>query len=313
MDNQNLIVSVSPHIRTARSTRSLMLEVIFALLPAAAVGVVFFGLYALALLLSTTAAAVLFEYLYNRLTKKPLTIGDCSAALTGLLLAMNLPATTPIWQAVLGAAIAIVIVKMLFGGLGYNFANPAITARIILMIAFTDSVGAAVFPRGVDLVSTATPLAELKTGSMPSVSLLDLFLGRCGGALGETCALALLIGGVYLIARKIITWHTPVAFIGTVFLGSYLRTGTIEGALAYTLSGGLFLGAFFMATDYVTTPSTKWGRTIFGFGCGLLTLLIRFYGAYPEGVSFSILLMNILTPYIEHWTLERPRGGVAHE
>ena len=311
--DKNLIVSVSPHIRTTRSTSTLMLEVILALLPAATVGVICFGLRALILMLVTVAASVLFEYLYTRLAHKPTTVGDFSAALTGLLLAMNLPATTPVWQAILGAFIAIVVVKMLFGGLGYNFANPAITARIVLMIAFTDSVGAAVFPRGVDLVSTATPLAELKKGGLPSVSLMDLFLGKCGGALGETCALALLAGGIYLICRKIITWHTPCVFIGTVFLGSLLRTGSLEGALAYTLSGGLFLGAFFMATDYVTTPSTKWGRTIFGLGCGLLTLLIRFYGAYPEGVSFSILLMNILTPYIEHWTLEKPRGGVAHE
>lgn len=308
MEN-NLILSVSPHVYGKRNTRSVMLAVIIALLPAAIASVIFFGMNAALLIGVCIAACVLFEYLFTMICKRPTTIGDLSAVITGLLLALNLPSTTPVWQAVVGSFIAIIIVKCLFGGLGYNFANPAITARVFMLIAFTNEVSAAVFPSMADATAGATPLAVLESGETVSASLLDMFLGIRGGALGETSVLALLIGFVILLALKIITWHTPVVFIGSVFLGSLMITGDVTTALYYTMSGGLFIGAIFMATDYVTTPSTSWGKVIFGLGCGIITVLIRFYGSYPEGVSFSILMMNILTPYIEKWTMKKPLGG----
>ncbi len=310
MENK-LIVSVSPHVFGRRDTTGVMLEVVIALLPAAVAGVILFGMNAAILIAVCVASCVLFEFLFTKLCKRPTTVGDLSAVVTGLLLALNLPATLPIWQAVIGCFIAIVITKCLFGGLGCNFANPAITARVVMLIAFTGEMTKAVFPTSnVDISASATPLSVLAGGEVPDVSLMDMFLGVRGGALGETSALALLIGFVYLIVRGIITWHTPVVFIGTVFLGSLAITGNFETALYYTLSGGLFIGAIFMATDYVTTPCTSWGKVVFGLGCGIITLLIRFYGSYPEGVSFSILLMNILTPYIEKWTMRKPLGGV---
>lgn len=310
MENK-LIVSVSPHVFGKRNTTGVMLEVVIALLPAVVASVLFFGMRAALVIGVCAAACVVFEYLFTLLCKRPTTVGDLSAVVTGVLLALNLPATIPIWQAVIGCFVAIVIVKCLFGGLGCNFANPAITARVIMLIAFTGEMTAAVFPNSdVDTVASATPLAVLAGGEEVGVSLFDMFLGNRGGALGETSALALLIGFVYLLVRGIITWHTPVVFIGTVFLGSLAITGSLETALYYTLSGGLFIGAIFMATDYVTTPCTSWGKVVFGLGCGIITLLIRFYGSYPEGVSFSILFMNILTPYIEKWTMRKPLGGV---
>lgn len=310
MENK-LIVSVSPHVFGKRNTTGVMLEVVIALLPAVAASVLFFGMRAALVIGVCAAACVVFEYLFTLLCKRPTTVGDLSAVVTGVLLALNLPANIPIWQAVIGCFVAIVIVKCLFGGLGCNFANPAITARVIMLIAFTGEMTAAVFPNSdVDTVASATPLAVLAGGEEVGVSLFDMFLGNRGGALGETSALALLIGFVYLLVRGIITWHTPVVFIGTVFLGSLAITGSLETALYYTLSGGLFIGAIFMATDYVTTPCTSWGKVVFGLGCGIITLLIRFYGSYPEGVSFSILFMNILTPYIEKWTMRKPLGGV---
>ena len=310
MENK-LIVSVSPHVFGKRNTTGVMLEVVIALLPAVVASVLFFGMRAALVIGVCAAACVVFEYLFTLLCKRPTTVGDLSAVVTGVLLALNLPASIPIWQAVIGCFVAIVIVKCLFGGLGCNFANPAITARVIMLIAFTGEMTAAVFPNSdVDTVASATPLAVLAGGEEVGVSLFDMFLGNRGGALGETSALALLIGFVYLLVRGIITWHTPVVFIGTVFLGSLAITGSLETALYYTLSGGLFIGAIFMATDYVTTPCTSWGKVVFGLGCGIITLLIRFYGSYPEGVSFSILFMNILTPYIEKWTMRKPLGGV---
>lgn len=310
MENK-LIVSVSPHVFGKRNTTGVMLEVVIALLPAVVASVLFFGMRAALVIGVCAAACVVFEYLFTLLCKRPTTVGDLSAVVTGVLLALNLPANIPIWQAVIGCFVAIVIVKCLFGGLGCNFANPAITARVIMLIAFTGEMTAAVFPNSdVDTVASATPLAALAGGEEVGVSLFDMFLGNRGGALGETSALALLIGFVYLLVRGIITWHTPVVFIGTVFLGSLAITGSLETALYYTLSGGLFIGAIFMATDYVTTPCTSWGKVVFGLGCGIITLLIRFYGSYPEGVSFSILFMNILTPYIEKWTMRKPLGGV---
>ena len=246
------------------------------------------------------------EALFNVITKKEQTIGDYSAAITGLLLALNLPANIPLWQCVVGSAFAIIIVKCLFGGLGYNVVNPAITARVFMLVSFA-SVGKAAFPVDVDTVAGATPLAQMAAGE--AVDLKTLFLGTHGGSIGETCAFALLIGLIYLLVCRVITWHIPVTFIGSVFVFSFLMEGDVTKALALTLSGGLLIGAIFMATDYVTSPSTAWGKVVFGLGCGLLTFLIRYFGTYPEGVSFAILIMNILTPYIDKFTAHKVFGG----
>ncbi len=313
MDNR-LNVSVSPHIFSKRTTQNIMLDVIIALCPALIASVVLFGFSSLLVVATSVVASVLFEYLFNVIVKREQSIKDLSAVVTGLLLGLNLPSTLPLWQAVVGAFIAIVVVKMLFGGLGYNFANPAITARVMMLIAFTETMPAAVIPKmAADVTASATPLGQLAAGETVSASLLDMFLGIRGGALGETCCLALLIGFIYLLVRKVITWHTPVVFIATVFVLSLAITGDITLACTYTLSGGLFIGAIFMATDYVTTPTTSWGKVVFGLGAGIITVLIRFYGSFPEGVSFSILLMNILTPYIDKWTAYKPLGGVKNE
>lgn len=298
MDNK-LLLSVSPHIHCNNSTTKIMLDVIISLLPATIAGIIIFGLSALWAVVVTIAAAVLSEYIFNRIVKKKQSIGDLSAVVTGLLLALNLPANIPLWQAAVGAVFAIIVVKSIFGGLGCNVVNPAITARVFMLIAF-GSLAKAAFPVA-DAVSTATPLVQLAEGKAPK--LADLFLGTTGGAIGETCALALLIGGIYLLARRVITWQIPVSFIGSVFVFALLLEGfDFTVALSQILSGGLFIGAFFMATDYVTSPSNAKGKLIFGLGAGLITALIRYYGNYPEGVSYGILLMNILNPYIEGWT-----------
>ena len=304
--NNQLKLSVSPHIHSGRSTRSIMLDVLIALLPATVAGALIFGLRSLLVVAVTVAACVGFETFFCLVAKKTIPVGDLSAAVTGLLLALNLPANIPLWQCVVGALFAMVVVKGLFGGLGANPVNPAITARVFMLVAFA-SLTKAAFP--VDAVSSATPLS-----SEEATSLMDLFLGNHGGAIGETCALALLLGGVYLLVRRVITWHIPVAFIGTVFLMSFLLEGmSATAALAAILSGGLLIGAIFMATDYVTSPTTPWGRIIFGLGAGLITILIRYFGNYPEGVSFAILFMNILTPYIMIWTRRRIFGMGGHK
>ncbi|MBQ8264359.1 MAG: RnfABCDGE type electron transport complex subunit D [Oscillospiraceae bacterium] len=312
----NYIVSVSPHITSKDSTQTIMRDVLIALCPAVIASVVIFGWRALLLTVVCVATAVFWEWGFEKICKRKNTIGDLSAAVTGLILAMNLPVGLPLWQAAFGTLVAIVVVKQLFGGIGYNFANPAITARVVMLIAFAGTMTTWAEPNYVlvdvatgasDALSGATPLAVLGAGG--NVSLLDLFIGTVGGSMGETSALALLIGFIYLLVRKVITWHTPIAFIGTVFVLALVKGG-FEFGLAQILAGGVFLGAIFMATDYVTTPQTPWGRIIFGVGCGLITCLIRFFGNYPEGVSFSILLMNILTPYISVWTAKKPLGGV---
>jgi electron transport complex protein RnfD len=280
-----------------------MLDVIIALLPAAIAGSVIFGLRALLVLALTVASCVGFEALYNLLVKKEQTVGDLSAAVTGLLLGMNLPANIPLWQCVIGSLFAVIVVKALFGGLGCNPVNPAITARVFMLVAF-GSMTVAANPTIVDTVAGATPLASDK-----ATSLMDLFLGVHGGAIGETCAAALLVGLIYLLVRRVISWHIPVTFVGCVFLCSFFLEGMdAMAALAAILSGGLFIGAIFMATDYVTSPTTAWGKVIFGVGAGLITVLIRYFGLYPEGVSFAILFMNILTPYIDSWTKRRVFG-----
>lgn len=297
------IVAASPHVTTKNSTAVIMRDVLIALLPAVIAGCVVFGLRALLVVAVTTAACVFFEWGFEKLCHTPSTISDLSAAVTGVLLAMNLPVSIPLWQAVFGALVAIVAVKGLFGGIGKNFANPAITARIVMFLAFSKTMTAWVFP---DAVSSATPLAMMANGE--SVDYLTLLLGNHGGCLGETSALALLIGFAYLLIRGVISWHTPVCFVGTVFVMSLILG---QDAVGQILSGGLMLGAIFMATDYSTTPSTNWGRVLFGIGAGLLTVLIRFYGAYAEGISFAILFMNILTPYLSKWTETKPFGGAA--
>ena len=306
MENK-LHVSLSPHIHSNNSTQKTMLDVIIALVPASIAAVILFGIPALIVIAVCVVSAVAGEALFNLAVKKEQTIGDLSAVVTGLILALNLPANVPLWQAAVGSLFAIVIVKGIFGGLGKNIVNPAIAARVFMLIAF-GSMTAAVFPEGMDSASGATPLSDLANDQ--TVNLMDLFLGKCGGALGETCALALLIGGIYLIVRKVITWQIPVAFIGTTFLFTLaVEGGNVETTLAWVLSGGLMIGAFFMATDYVTSPSTAKGKLIFGIGAGVITVLIRFWGGYPEGVSFAILLMNIVNPYIDSFTQRKLFGG----
>lgn len=320
-----LTVSSSPHIRSGASTNRIMLDVIIALMPTAIMGCIIFGWRALLTLAVTTATAVASEFLFNLIVKKQQTISDLSAVVTGLLLGLNLRADAPVWQCVIGSVLAIVVVKCLFGGLGCNFANPAITARIMLLICFSGStvlvgdtlkvvgIGGGTAPlfntSGVELTSGATPLAVLggAEGTLPS--MLDMFLGFKSGAVGEVCIAAIIVGFIYLVVRGVIHFETPLIFIGTVFVCYLIASNSFEVALCEILAGGLFLGAVFMATDYVTTPITRTGKMIFALGCGIITFLIRYFGSLPEGVSYSILFMNILSPYIEKWTQKRPFGG----
>ena len=303
MDNAMLLVSPAPHVRSRSDTKSIMLDVILAMIPALIASVVIFGFKAAVVVSVCVISCVLFEYLFQKLCHRDVTVGDLSAIVTGILLGFNLPVSIPLWQAMFGSLVAIVAVKQLFGGIGKNFANPAICARIVMLISFAGTMTN--FSTVADTTSSATPLVQMDSEAMPS--LLELFLGNHGGSLGETCALALLIGFAYLLVRRVITWHTTVAFVGTVALFTLVLG---ENPLEHVLSGGLLLGAIFMATDYSTTPSTKWGKVIFGFGCGIITVLIRVFGGYPEGVSFAILFMNILTPYISRWTRRKPFGGI---
>lgn len=301
-----LLIEPSPHIKSPMTTQKIMLNVLIALLPSVIAGTVIFGIRALVLVVLCATFCVIFEYLFNIITKREQTVYDLSAVVTGVLLGMNLPPALPVYMAAIGCFAAIVVVKQFFGGIGQNFANPAITARIILMLSFGKYMTAWTkpFPFGMsaaDAVSSATPLASPET--MPSY--LDLFLGNRAGCIGEVCIAALLAGGLYLIARGIIDPVTPAAFIGAVAVCSLIGGYDIPMQL---MSGGLVLGAFFMATDYATTPITRPGKLIFGVGCGLITCGIRFFGVYPEGVSFSILIMNILTPLIDRYVRPRPFG-----
>lgn len=302
-----LIVSPSPHDENYMKTSEIMFNVCMALVPALAVGCCIFGWRSLLITAVCVGSCVLFEFICRKLMKRENTTGDLSAVVTGLILALNLPVTLPLWIAVIGSFVAIVIVKQLFGGLGQNFANPAITARIVLMISFPSAMTDWVNPfywRNPDAVTGATPLALGEGDVLPSY--LDLFLGNVGGCIGETSALALLIGGIYLTARKIISPAAPAAFIGSLAVLSFIAG---DDPLYEILAGGVFLGAFFMATDYATTPITTKGKIIFGLGCGIITFVIRHFGSFPEGVSFSILLMNILTPYIEQLTRTKVFGA----
>lgn len=298
-----LKVSASPHITSSLTTQKIMLMVIIALLPSLITGVIMFGLHALILSLICIMSAVAFEGVSRIIMKREQTITDLSAALTGMLLAMNLPPNLPFWEGIIGSFIAVVIVKQLFGGLGQNFANPAIVARIVLMLSFTSDMTSwsATKYMDADAVTGATPLVS------GNASYTDLLLGNTKGCIGEVCAAALILGGLFLIFTKIITPSAPFAFIGTVALLTLITGGDVPYQV---LSGGLLLGAFFMATDYVTTPITEKGRIIFGVGCGIITFVIRQYGGYPEGVSFSILLMNIVTPYIDRFTAPKVIGAL---
>ena len=309
----NYAVTSSPHLRDKATSQRIMQEVCLALAPAGIAGIILYGLNAALLIAICVATCVLSEFLWQKATKQAVTIADWSAVVTGLLLAYNLPATAPWWIAVIGSVIAIVLVKQMFGGIGSNFMNPALTARAVLFISWSGIMGA--YPNAnpfqftADAVTGATPLATLNGGTTEGLKLLDLLLGNHGGVLGETCAIAIILGGVYLLVRGIADWRIPVSFIGTVFLCYLIKDGA-EMALYQLLAGGLLLGAFFMATDYATSPITGVGRVIFGIGCGFMLFIIRAFANYPEGCSFAILFMNVAAPMIDRFTMPRPFGEV---
>lgn len=300
-----LSVSSSPHLKGKNTTQRIMLDVIIALIPALIMAVVYFGFRALVLSAVCVLSSVLAEFVARKVMKRNNTVSDLSAVVTGLILSLNLPVTLPLWMAAFGSVVAIVVVKQFFGGLGQNFVNPAITARIVLMLCFAGAMTNWTLPM-TDGVTGATPLTVLasKEGQLPE--LWQMLVGYRGGSMGETCVLALLAGGIYLVIRKVISPIIPLSFISTVFICG-LFAG-FEYVVYSVLSGGLFLGAIFMATDYVTSPITKWGKVIFGVGCGFITFMIRYFGSLPEGVSYAILLMNILTPHIDNLTLPKPFG-----
>ena len=313
----NLVVSSAPHIVSPVDTSKIMLMVIMALMPSLLVSVYVFGFRVITLTAVCVISAVGFEWAWNKLNHKTQTICDGSAALTGLLIAMNCPSGLPYWIAILGSFVAIIIVKQLYGGLGKNIVNPAITARIVMFISFATEMTTWPLPKmaPADTVSTATPLGILAEGGAELPSNMDLFLGFVGGSMGEVSAIALLLGGLFLIWKKVISPIIPFTFIGTVFVFAfvyYTVAGTgdaFEMAVFHILAGGVMLGAFFMATDYVTSPLLPMGKVIFGVGCGLITMVIRIFGSYPEGVSFSILIMNCLTPLINDFCQKRMYGG----
>ena len=299
-----LIVTSSPHLHCGMNTRGMMLDVLIATVPAAVASLLLFGWRALAVMLVCVASCMASEILSRWVMKRDQTVGDLSCIVTGMLLAFNLPATIPLWQAALGGVAASVVAKQMFGGLGQNFVNPALVGRIVLLASFPESMNHWVVPfggTGVDAVTAATPLAE---GAAP-YSVTELFFGIHGGCLGETCAMALLLGGIYLVLRRVISPTVPLLYIGTVFVLSWLLG---ENPLYQVLSGGLMLGAVFMATDYTTSPINKAGKAVYAVGCGLLTVLIRQFGSLPEGVSSAIVIMNILVPLIERATRPLPFG-----
>ena len=316
--NRLLVVASSPHIHSSLTTQKIMAWVLIALAPAGIAGTWFFGPRAAIVMAVCVITCVAAEAFWQRASKKTVTVSDLSAAVTGLLLAYNLPPSIPIWMAVIGSLFAIIVVKQFFGGLGQNIVNPALAARAMMLTSWPvamskwgmDGLSAA---SGIpaDTLTGATPLAIIKglsEGTLPS--LFDVFIGRVGGCLGETSALALIAGGCILIAKGIISWRIPAVYIGTVAALSFLL-GRDAGALYEIMAGGLMLGAFFMATDYTTNPMTDKGHIIFAAGCGLLTMLIRAYGGYPEGVSYSILIMNLTVPIIDRFTLPKPLGEVS--
>lgn len=318
-------VTSSPHLKDDRTVTTIMRDVLIALTPALLGSVLFFSFRALFIVAISVLSCVLFEFLYNLIFKKKQTIGDLSAAVTGMLLGFNLPVTVPLWLPVIGAAFAILVVKMLYGGIGKNIVNPALAGRIFIFISFADLMtkwvpaGKASIPlfANVDVVSCATPLSYLKTGNasiLNDIPLANAFSGITGGCIGETSAILLIVGGIYLLYRKVITWHIPVSFLGTVAVLTFLFPNAhdiprLELVGYHLFSGGLMLAAIFMATDYATSPVTPKGRIIYGIGCGLITVVIRYFGGYPEGVSFAILLMNFLSWFIDKNTIPTKFGG----
>lgn len=324
--NLKLIATSNPHIRGSETTRSIMLDVIIAMLPALAFAIFNFGLRALTLTAVSVVACIFWEWLYRKLMKKPQSIGDLSCVVTGMLLAFVCPVHMPYWMIIIGDFFAIVVVKQLFGGIGKNFLNPALAGRAVLLASYAGTMTswvdpaagkAAIIGSNADVVTTATPLAIMKTGDfaelMATYGVDKMFIGQIPGSLGEVSAVALLIGGAYLIWRKVINWQTPVAYIATVAVLTFLfpKQGTgLEWMLYSVFGGGLFLGAFFMATDYATSPVTKKGQLIFGIGCGLFTVLIRYFGSYNEGVCYSIMVMNLLVALIDKYT-KPTRFGVV--
>ena len=309
MNNMKLRVSAAPHITGKESSRSIKLDVIIAMIPALIAAGVIFGIRAVILTAVTVAACVVFEYLWNKALKKEQTVGDLSAVVTGMLLAFNMPSTLPYWMAIVGAAFAILLVKQLFGGIGYNFVNPAITARIILATSFAGAMTNFVHPtQSIDAIAAATPLAANAAGAFAEggAPYMQMFLGTTGGVLGETSALALLIGFVYLLIKKVISPAIPVTYVATV---AVLAVVFGQDPLVHILGGGLLLGAIFMATDYVTSPYTLKGKIVFGIGLGLITMMIRVFGTMTEGVSYAILIMNLFVPYINQLTRQKPLGA----
>ena len=313
--NLKLIASSSPHIRSKDDTQSIMIDVCIALLPALVASVIVFGFQALVLTLISVVSCVFWEWAYRKLMKKNCSVGDCSAVVTGMLLAFVCPVSLPWWAIVIGSFFAIVVVKQLYGGIGCNFLNPALAGRAVLVASYAGAMttwvqpgfknAVAIFGSAADVATGATPMALMKDGAFDQMpEIMDMFLGFIGGSLGETSALALLVGFVYLLIRKVISWQIPVAYIGTVALVSLISAPAGIGAVDYMLysifGGGLMLGAIFMATDYATSPVTKPGQLVFGIGCGLLTVFIRRFGSYPEGVCYSILVMNCCT-----WLLDK--------
>lgn len=321
MDKKNLTLSVSPHVHAPDTTRSVMLDVIIALMPALIGAVYFFGLRALLVCVISVGACVFFEWGYRRLLKKDCTAGDLSAVVTGLLLAFVCPPTIPYWTVIIGAFFAIVVVKQLFGGIGQNFMNPALAARAFLfswpvLMATWVAPGTtlSLFGSNLDAVTVATPLAQLKNGLAPDASMFDLYVGTIGGCLGETSTVLLLLGGVYLYMRDVISARIPVSFLGTVAVIAFLfpqgGAARVDWMLWQLCSGGVVLGAVFMATDYVTSPVTKPGQIVYGIGCGALTMLIRYFGSYAEGVSYAILIMNVCACFLDRVGMPKRFGLV---
>ena len=321
--NLKLIATSNPHIRSSETTRSIMLDVIIAMVPALVWSVFCFGLKALTLTVVSVLGCVFWEWLYRKLMKKPQSVGDLSAVVTGMLLAFVCPVTTPYWMVIIGGFFSIIVVKQLFGGIGKNFVNPALAGRAFLLGSYASVMTswiapgekAPLFGSTADVVTAATPLLYMKNGDMEGLkstfSVMDMFLGKTGGSLGEISALLLLVGGAYLIWRKVINWQTPVAYIATVAVLTLLfpKAGSgVDWMLYSVFGGGLFLGAFFMATDYATSPVTPLGQLLYGVGCGVLTVFFRYYGLFPEGVTYAILLMNLLTWAIDRGTAPRRFG-----
>ena len=315
VNGKKLVVSASPHLRSTQTTTRIMLDVILSLIPALIAAIFIFGPRVISVTAVSVSSAVLAEYVSRKVMKRHQTIGDLSAVVTGLILALNLPVTIPYWIAAIGSVVAIVVVKQFFGGIGQNFANPAITARIVLLFSFGAQMSNWATPLSwkTEVTTSATPLA-VGYGNAGAPTLLDMFLGLRGGTLGETCAVALILGGVYLIARKVISPAIPLTYIGTVALIMLIAgKGDIGFVLYQVMGGGLLLGAFFMATDYSTCPIKVRGKIIFGIGCGIITALIRLFASMTEAVSFAILLMNFVVPFIDRATIPKPFGTPKKE